>query len=158
MNGDRKTIAVCHCHDLGPFPTFRRSNVRTPLFAPAKVASIKHSDRSIFPLLRKSSAKAFKSVSITPSATHFWNHRWQVWYEGYREGRSFQGAPVRIIQRMPFKTSLGFRAGRPRKGSVDRLRNERLYHQPLLISDIHSWAPWNPEKIKFWRPIFSNRI
>lgn len=115
MNGDRKTMAVCHCHDLGPLPTLRRSNVWTPFFAPAKVASMKHSDRSIFPLLRKSSAKAFKSVSITPSAIHFWNHRWQVWFEGYRSGRSFHGAPVRIIHRIPFNTSRGLRDGRPRK-------------------------------------------
>ncbi len=118
MNGDRKTIAVCHCHDLGPFPTFRRSNVWTPFFAPAKVASIKHSDKSILPLLRRSSANAFNSVSMTPSATHFWNQRWQVWYGGYRVGRSFHGAPVRIIQRIPLRTSRGSRGGRPRRVPV----------------------------------------
>lgn len=115
MNGDRKTIAVCHCHDLGPFPTTRRSNVWTPFFAPAKVASIKHSERSILPLLRRSSAKAFRRVSMTPSETHFWNQRWQVWYGGYLDGRSFQGAPVRMIHKMPLSTSLGFRGGLPLK-------------------------------------------
>jgi len=114
MKGDRKTMAVCHCHDLGPFPALRRSNIWTPLFAPAKVASMKHSERSIFPRRLRSSASAFKSVSITPSRTHFWNHRWQVWYGGYLGRSSTQGAPVRMIQRMPLRTSLGFLGGRPR--------------------------------------------
>ena len=45
--------------------------------------------------------------SNTPSLRQRWNHLWQVWYGGYRSGKSFQGAPVRKIQRMPFKMVRG---------------------------------------------------
>jgi hypothetical protein len=34
-HGDRKTIAVCHCHDLGRFAASSDPNFKTPLFAPA---------------------------------------------------------------------------------------------------------------------------
>jgi hypothetical protein len=34
-NGDRKAMAVCHCHDLGRLAAASFSNERTPLFAPA---------------------------------------------------------------------------------------------------------------------------
>ena len=47
--GDRKTMAVCDCHDLGPLPTPRLSDGRAPLLAPAKVPSMKHSVMSIPP-------------------------------------------------------------------------------------------------------------
>jgi hypothetical protein len=34
-NGERKAMAVCHCHDLGRFAAASDPNKRTPLFAPA---------------------------------------------------------------------------------------------------------------------------
>jgi hypothetical protein len=34
-HGDRKTMTVCHCHDLGRFAAASDSNLKTPLFAPA---------------------------------------------------------------------------------------------------------------------------
>ena len=34
-DGDRNTIAVDHCHDLGRFAASSFANIRTPLFAPA---------------------------------------------------------------------------------------------------------------------------
>ena len=34
-DGDRKAIAVCHCHDLGRFAAASFSNMSAPLFAPA---------------------------------------------------------------------------------------------------------------------------
>ena len=34
-DGDRKTMAVCHCHDLGRLAASSDSNLETPLFAPA---------------------------------------------------------------------------------------------------------------------------
>ncbi len=33
--GDRKAIAVCHCHDLGRFAAASDPNIKAPLFAPA---------------------------------------------------------------------------------------------------------------------------
>jgi len=34
-DGDRKAMAVCHCHDLGRFAAASDPNIKTPLFAPA---------------------------------------------------------------------------------------------------------------------------
>ena len=34
-DGDRKTMAVDHCHDLGRFAASSFANIKTPLFAPA---------------------------------------------------------------------------------------------------------------------------
>lgn len=33
--GERKAMAVCHCHDLGRFAASSDPNIKTPLFAPA---------------------------------------------------------------------------------------------------------------------------
>jgi hypothetical protein len=54
----------------------------------------------------------------TPCRTHCWNRRWHVWYGGYRWGKSFQGAPVRMIHNIPLRTLRGSLAGRP-LGSLD---------------------------------------
>ena len=48
-HGDRKTMAVRHCHELGRFAASSDSNKRTPLFAPAWEPSMNASVRSIFP-------------------------------------------------------------------------------------------------------------
>ena len=48
-NGDRKAMAVCHCHDLGRFAAASSPNKRTPLFAPAWEPSMYASVRSSFP-------------------------------------------------------------------------------------------------------------
>jgi len=48
-NGDRKARAVCNGHDLGALPPLRLPDTRAPFFAPAKVASMKHSVRSMPP-------------------------------------------------------------------------------------------------------------
>jgi hypothetical protein len=112
--GDRKTMAVCHRHELRTFAPLGRSHCEAPFFATTKVPSMKHSDRSSLPRLRKSSANTSNTVLNVPDATHCWNRRWQVWYEGKRPGRSAQGAPVRRIQKMPFNTARSSRRGRPR--------------------------------------------
>ena len=39
-NGERKAIAVCHCHDLGRFAAASDPNIKAPLFAPAWVPSM----------------------------------------------------------------------------------------------------------------------
>jgi hypothetical protein len=112
-DGDRKTSAVCNCHDLGPLPALGLPDGRAPFLAPAKVPSMKASVRSSFPRSRKSSASARRTRSMVPSFDHSWNRRWHVWYDGYRGGRSFHGAPVRSTQRIPFSTSRRSRRGRP---------------------------------------------
>jgi hypothetical protein len=49
-SGDRKTMSVCDCHDLGAFATFCLANSSAPFFAGANVPSIKVSRTSILPL------------------------------------------------------------------------------------------------------------
>jgi len=65
--GDRKTMAVRHCHELGRLAASSDSNKRTPLFAPAWEPSMKASVRSIFPLCRRSSASSRRTFARTPS-------------------------------------------------------------------------------------------
>ena len=102
--GERNTSSVCHCHDLGALAALSFTNGTTPFFAGANVPSIKASRKSSFPRSFKSSASTINKASKAPSFRHRWNHLWQVWYGGYLSGKSFQGAPVRRIQNMPFKT------------------------------------------------------
>jgi len=113
VSGDRKTRSVCNGHDLGAFAPFRFAHSGAPFFTGAKVPSIKASRMSIPPRSCRSSAKARRISSRAPDRTHSWNRRWHVWYGGYLSGRSFQGAPVLKIHRMPFNTSRGSRGGRP---------------------------------------------
>lgn len=114
VEGVRKTRSVCNCHDLGPFPPLSWSNAGAPFFAGAKLPSIKASRRSIPPRLRRSSARAIRIFSKTPSLDHFWCHRWQVDLDGYRDGKSCHWAPVRRIQSIPFKTDRGSMRSLPR--------------------------------------------
>lgn len=112
--GDRKTRSVCDCHDLGAFAALCLADSKTPFFAGAKLPSMNASRMSIFPRSYRSLASSWRMVLNVPWSVHSWKRRWQVWYGGYRAGRSFQGAPVRIIHNIPFKTSLGSRCFRPR--------------------------------------------
>ena len=48
-DGDRKTMAVCDCHDLRPLPPLRFPDARAPFLAPAKVPSMNASLMSIPP-------------------------------------------------------------------------------------------------------------
>ena len=116
-NSDRKTSAVCNGHDLGPFPALCFSHADPPFLAPAKEPSMKHSVTSIPPRSFKSRASSRKIASSVPSLDHTWNHRWQVWYGGYRGGRSIHGAPVLSTQRRPLIIARGSCRGRPRSPS-----------------------------------------
>lgn len=107
VKGERKTSSVCHCHDLGALAALCFTNGTAPFFAGANVPSMNASRKSSLPRSRRSSAKVSKMPSNTLSLRQRWNHLWQVWYGGYRSGKSFQGAPVRKIQRMPFKMARG---------------------------------------------------
>jgi hypothetical protein len=114
VDGVRKTRAVCNCHDLRAFTALSLPNSRPPFFAGEKLPSIKASRMSTPPRSRRSSAKMKSISSKTPSCDQRWNQRWHVWYGGYLPGKSFHGAPVLSIQRIPFSTSLGSFRERPR--------------------------------------------
>jgi hypothetical protein len=113
VNGDRKTRAVCHCHDLRTFAPLGLSHCPPPFLADTKVPSMKHSDKSSLPRSFKSSASLVRIFSNTPARCHSWKRRWQVAGEGYRSGRSCQAAPVRSTHRIPFNTSRLLIRGRP---------------------------------------------
>lgn len=113
-SGDRKTRSVCNCHDLGAFAALCLADSKTPFFAGAKLPSMNASLMSIFPRSYRSLASSYKISWNVPRFVHSWKRRWQVWYGGYLEGRSFQGAPVRNIHNIPFNTSFDDFGFRPR--------------------------------------------
>jgi hypothetical protein len=113
VRGDRKTSAVCHCHELRTLAPLGFADTSAPFFAATKVASIKHSDKLSLPRLRRSSASASRICLRIPADTHSWNRRWQVWYDGNRGGKSCQRAPERNIHRMPFSICRSSCRGRP---------------------------------------------
>ena len=113
INGDRKTFSVRKAHNFGTFTAFGLAHTKAPFFAGLKVPSINPSLRSMPPRWQRSSAKAERIFSNIPERVHCWKRRWQVWYGGYRLGRSAHGAPVRSTQRMASSTSRGLRGGRP---------------------------------------------
>ena len=123
---DRKTSAVCNGHDLAAFAPFRLSDAFAPFFAPAKVPSMKASDRSRPPRCSRSSASVVRIFLKTLARVHCWNRRWHVWYGGYRSGRSFQGAPVRNTHKIPLSTSRASRGGRPRPPRLPLRRRYQL--------------------------------
>jgi hypothetical protein len=144
VDGERKTAAVCNCHDLAAFSPLGLPDLEPPFLAPAKEPSIKASAGLIAPRSSKSSANARRIASKTPARVHSWNLRWQVWYGGYRSGRSFQGAPVRKIQRMPFRISRGSLGGRPRPPGLRReggISGSTRHHCWLVKSMNHRSVP-----------------
>lgn len=114
VNGERKTKAVCHCHELRAFAPLSLSHCKAPFLADTKVPSIKVSDKSSLPRSSKSWAKVSSTFCSLPSLTHAWKRRWQVWYGGNLSGKSCHRAPERRIQSTPFKTSRAARGGLPR--------------------------------------------
>jgi hypothetical protein len=115
--GDRKTIAVCHRHELRTFAPLGLSHSESPFLATTNVPSMKHSDRSRSPRCLRSSARASSTRLRVPSRTHCWNLRWQVWYGGNLSGKSCHLAPLRRIQRTPLNTSRVSFHGLPRPSS-----------------------------------------
>ena len=121
--GDRKTMAVCVCHELAPFADERSTNAIAPFFAPMKEASINVSSRPSCPRANKSSASAQRMPFSTPQRCQCWKRRWQVWYGPYRPGRSCHGAPVRNTHNIPFSTCRASRQGLPRLSARRRCPN-----------------------------------
>jgi hypothetical protein len=68
--GDRKTMAVRHCHELRTVAALGLSRCAAPLFANTKMPTIEHPDRSIWPRIRRSSASASSTVRKAPDCTH----------------------------------------------------------------------------------------
>ena len=75
VHGDRKTMAVCNCHDFAAFPAFCRADTRAPFFAELKLASMNDSLRSSFPRSRKSSASFCSKRVSSPQRSHCWKRR-----------------------------------------------------------------------------------
>ena len=75
VHGERKTMAVCDCHDFAAFAAFCRADTRAPFFAPLKLASMKDSLRSSFPRSRKSSASFCSKRVSNPLRCQDWNRR-----------------------------------------------------------------------------------
>lgn len=48
--------------------------------------------------LSKFCANACSARSMSPSSTHYWNRRRQVWHDAYSRGRAFHRGPVFSIQ------------------------------------------------------------
>ena len=111
--GERKTSAICHCHELCTFAPLGFSHPSAPFLAMTKLPSMKHSVRSKPPRSFTSFTRARKTSSNTSFSTHSWNRRWQVWYGGYRFGMSCQGAPVRKTHKIPFRIARSSTLGRP---------------------------------------------
>ena len=143
-SGERKTIAVCNGHDFTPLPAFGLPNAKPPFLAPVKEPSMKASERSRPPRSSRSWANARRIFFMTPDRTHPWKRRWQVWYGGYRSGRSFQGAPVRCTHKIPLRTSRLSLHGRPRP-SVRRglagISGSKISHCSFVKSISHNFAP-----------------
>ena len=123
VDGERKTRAVCHCHELRTFAPLGFSHFEPPFLATMNVPSMKHSLKSNSPLWRRSSAKVSSTRWSRPSLTQNWNLRWQVWYGGNLSGKSHQRAPERRIHNTPFKTSRSGRRGLPRVCTEGGLSN-----------------------------------
>src|SRR5580658_1919561 len=75
VQGDRKTMAVCDCHDFAAFAAFCRADTRAPFFAELKLASMKASRRSSLPRSRKSSASFCSKRVSSPERCHCWKRR-----------------------------------------------------------------------------------
>src|SRR6266481_2576789 len=75
VHGERKTMAVCDCHDFAAFTAFCRADTRAPFFAPLKLASMKDSLRSSFPRSRKSSASFCSKRVNSPLRCQSWKRR-----------------------------------------------------------------------------------
>ena len=111
--GERKTSAICHCHELCTLAPLGFSHPVAPFLAMTKLPSMKHSLRSRPPRSCTSFTRARKISSNTPFSTHSRNLLWQVWYGGYRFGMSCQGAPVRKTHKIPFRIARSSTLGRP---------------------------------------------
>lgn len=140
-NGDRKTGSIRNGHDSAALAPFCPADRTAPFLAGTKLPSINASRISIPPRSCKSAANSSTMRRIAPFFTHFWNHLWHVWGGGYRSGKSFHGAPVRKIHRMPFSTSRGSRGFRPRESflRIDSKMTGSIFIHCLSVSSMQNF-------------------
>lgn len=81
VNGERKTKAVCHCHEFRALVPLGFSDPQAPFLADTNVPSIKVSDKSNLPRSSKSWANVSNSLHNLPSRARDWKRRWRglVW-------------------------------------------------------------------------------
>src|SRR5258705_5924883 len=152
-DGQRKAVAVCNCHDLAALSALGLSHAEPPFFAGTKVPSMKHSRRSRPPRSFRSCATAKRTASSTLERTQFWNRRCIVCYAPYRLGRSFQGAPVRKIHRIPFKVVRGSVQGRPRPSARTR-SGGKMVSTTCHCSSVKSISPHSTLTLKVQELIY----
>ena len=144
VDGDRNTIAVCHCHELRTLAPLGLSDGAAPFLAPTKVPSMKHCAKSNLPRARKSSASVSRTRFSVPVLTQYWKRRWQVWYDTKRSGKSCHAAPDRNIHKMPLRTARSSWRGLPRpsaRGFGLESNGSMTCHCPSLISSRRAIAP-----------------
>lgn len=73
---------------------------------------------SIPPHSSRSRSRAMTIFSIVPFFLHPWKRQWQVWYDGYRSGKSCQRASVFNIHMIPFSIGRGSVRSLPRPFSL----------------------------------------
>src|SRR5215211_6946920 len=148
--GERKTSAICHCHELCTFAPLGFSHPVAPFLAMTKLPSMKHSVMSSPPLSFRSRTRARSTSSTTPFSTHSWNRRWQVWYGGYRLGISCQGAPVRKIHKIPFIIARSSTRGRPLPSS----RRTRFGSNRSTTAHCSSLRSIDPLPARVWTAVY----
>lgn len=70
VDGERKTMAVADRHDFAALTAASRADGGAPFFAELKLASMKASERSIWPRSRRSSARPCSTRSRMPVRCH----------------------------------------------------------------------------------------
>lgn len=111
-----RTIAVGQQHDLGALAAFGLAYAKAPFFADENVPSAIDSSRSILPWRSSLLTKRDHAFLNKPDSVHCFRRRQQVGYEGKRDGKSRQRAPVRSTQVMASKQSREDARGRPPNG------------------------------------------
>lgn len=152
----RNTFAVDHHHPLRAFAPLGFADTKAPLFAGAKLASMKASPQSSLCASLSCWRKARQTASQTPSSSHCWRRRQQVLALGYFLGRSRQRAPLRSTQRMPSSTARLSAHGRPRLSSLGKSgSNRRHCSSDRNFVSIPSFPPQPPAKVQtFLQTIF----
>lgn len=123
LNSQRKTLAACHPHPLCTLSAFGFSDAVPPFFAGAKLPSAKVSSQSSRPCSSRSPRNFRQISSQTPCPSQSSSRGRQVLGEGYWLGRSFQRAPLRRTQRMPWKHRRLSAGGRPPRVEILALGN-----------------------------------
>ncbi len=109
----RNTLAVDHHHPLCSLALFGFSDAGAPLFAGAKLPSMKASSQSSSPSASSMDKNFRHTSSQTPWSSHKRSRLQHVAGLGYRSGKSCHLAPVRSTHNIPSSTCRLSIAGRP---------------------------------------------